>query len=161
MSVQKKNSTPKIYRLSASDIGISEELRPHFEAWSNPETFLDPAVIGRSPGVTASTIYKELQRLAGHGDMNTVRARFYAVALYDMRLHWIQDEPCLILKPKDKIKITNVLAGTGPVHNKPPDAWKWVSGYLRAGSKLKAIAEGNGGLGALFVIPGSVLNLTK
>jgi hypothetical protein len=38
---------------------------------------------------------------------------------------------------------------------------KWTKMFLKFGERMKAIAEGNGGLGALIVIPSSLLTLRQ
>ncbi|MCJ1258726.1 hypothetical protein MMC24_006559 [Lignoscripta atroalba] len=89
-----------------------------------------------------------------------IRARIYAVTLFDLRL-WIDENTSLQLRLKVKEKIVQVISDSPTVNDSLEDVVKWIELYLKFGERMKAIAEGNEGLGALIVIPPSLLTIRQ
>ena len=147
---------------------VSAELRVKLEQWRNPRTFLFPEssvgslgmndnIARRNSEQNAKSIYLELKRTDTRGakDIDNVRARILAVALSDMRDHWLMETPHLNLRPNDKAKLERHFQ----IH---ADDWEEQLGRrFRIGSRLRALAiDDIGGLGALLVIPGSWLRFS-
>lgn len=89
-----------------------------------------------------------------------IRARIYAVALYDMRLLVDEDES-LQLNGDVREKVIQVISKSSTVNDSSEDIVKWTELYLKFGERMKAIAAQNGGLGALIVLPSSLLTLRQ
>lgn len=157
----------RIRSLEESHILITDELRANFERWKEPRTFFIPESscgsleaissndnpVGTNLEESAIRIHHALEQIiTGGGDVTSFRARILAVALYDMRALWLQDTSRLTLSANDKAKLERCFGET--------ISWKRVYWYLKVGSRLREIADGNGGLGALLVIPGSLLKFT-
>jgi len=102
---------------------------------------------------TVSQVYIELRRIVDRSVDNPIRARIYAVALYDLRLQ-LDKKNSLNLRPEVKATIVQVLVDSPLVDDPLEDISKF-------GERMKDIAAGNGGLGALLVIPSSILSMRQ
>ncbi len=109
---------------------------------------------------TVSQVYLELRRIVDRRVDDLIRARIYAVALYDLRLLLDRDES-LQLRPEVQEKIEQVIFDSPLVDDLLEDVSKWTKMFLKFGERMKAIAMGNGGLGALIVIPSSLLSVRQ
>jgi len=87
-----------------------------------------------------------------------VRTRICAVALYDLRLQ-IDENDYMQLKRGVKNKIIQIISNSSIVNDSLEDVEKWTTLYLKFGERMKAIAMGNGGLGALIMIPPSLYSV--
>jgi len=87
-----------------------------------------------------------------------IRARIYAVAFYDLRL-LLDKKECLNLRSEVKAKIEQVLFNSSFVSDSLEDISRWTKLFLKFGERMKRIAASNGGLGALIVIPSSLLSM--
>ncbi len=99
-----------------------------------------------------SEVYVELRRIVNRRLDDSIRARLYAVALYDLRLR-LDGNKSLNLRPEVKAKIVQVLLDSPLVVDPVEEISRWTRIFLKFGERMKAIAADNGGFGALFVIP--------
>ncbi len=164
-SVPKEDSLSKVQRVQKSDIGISKKLRPYFRSWRNPKRFFDSkASLATEAAATAqdtvSQVYVELRRIVDQRVDDPVRARIYAVALFDLRLLLDKDNS-LHLRPEVRQKIEQVIFDSPLVTDPLEDVSKWTKMFLRFGERMKAIAVANGGFGALIVTPSSLLSVRQ
>lgn len=141
----------KLEQVQESEICIPKSLEPVFTSWTQPTTFFNPSerLKGASP---AAQLYEELRHIAQRKVDDPIRTRIYAVALYDLRLQ-IDGNNCLQLKRGIKEKIVQVISESSIVHDSLEDVEKWTKSYLIFGARMKEIAVGNGGLGALIMMP--------
>ena len=109
---------------------------------------------------TVSQVYVELRRIVDRSVVDPIRARVYAVALYDLRLLLDKNES-LKLRPEVKAKIEQVLFDSPLVDDPLEDISKWTRVFLKFGERMRTIAGSNGGLGALIVIPSSLLTMRQ
>jgi hypothetical protein len=135
-SPPKEDCLLKIQRVQKSEIGIDSQSL--FESWRNPRSFFD-----HDASVAVPKVYLELQRTH-----DPIRARIYAVALYALRLKVDKD-------------IGQVIFNSSLVHDSLEDVSRWTNTFLKFGERMKAIADHNGGLGALVVIPSSLLTIRQ
>jgi hypothetical protein len=156
----KEDCLAKLRRVQESDIGISKELRPQFELWKHPGRFFDHNTLVVAVEDTVSQVYLQLRHIVSRSVDDPIRARIYAVALYDLRLE-VDKRESLQLRPEVREKIEQVIFDSPLVKDSPEDVSKWTKIFLKFGERMKAIAEGNGGLGALIVIPSSLLTLRQ
>jgi hypothetical protein len=63
------------------------------------------------------------------------------------------------LKRGVKNKIIQIISNSSIVNDSLEDVEKWTTLYLKFGERMKAIAMGNGGLGALIMIPPSLYSV--
>lgn len=150
----------KLQKVQKSDIGVSKGLQAPFESWKNPERFFEYKTSVVTIADTVSQVYLELRRICSRHIHDPIRARIYAVALYDLRLLLDGDES-LQLRPEVKEKIQQVILDSPLVDDPPKDISKWTRMFLKFGERMRAVAEGNGGLGALIVIPSPLLSLRQ
>lgn len=102
----------------------------------------------------------ELRRIMDQSVADPVRGRIYAVALFDLRL-LLDENDSLQLRPKVREKIEQVIFDSPFVADSLDDVSKWTKMFLRFGERMKMIAAGNGGLGALIVIPSWLLSVRQ
>ncbi|KAI9747016.1 MAG: hypothetical protein M1835_002265, partial [Candelina submexicana] len=163
-SIQAITSPPKvdcllrIRRLQKSDTGISKKLRPYFESWRHPKKFFEHNV--SMVGDAVSQVYLELRRISERQVHDPIRARIYAVALYDLRL-LVDENESLKLRPEVREKIEQVILNSPLVTDSLEDVSRWTQLFLKFGERMKMIAAANGGHGALFVIPSSLLTVRQ
>lgn len=109
---------------------------------------------------TVSRVYVELRRIVDQSVADPVRGRIYAVALFDLRL-LLDENDSLQLRPEVREKIEQVIFDSPLVADSLDDVSKWTKMFLRFGERMKTIAAGNGGLGALIVIPSWLLSVRQ
>ena len=167
-STSQEDCLSRIRQVQKSDIGIPEKFRPHFESWKHPRRFFDHAFSILKVEDTISQVYVELRRIVDRSVDDPIRARIYAVALYDLRLLLDRNEPRNLrpaesrnLRPEVRAKIVQVLFDSPLVDDPLKDISKWTTVFLKFGERMKAIAAGNGGLGALIVLPSSLLSIRQ
>jgi len=148
---REKAYVSKLEQVQESEICIPKSLKPTYTSWIQPTTFFNPSerLKGASP---AAQLYEELRQIAQRKVDDPIRTRIYAVALYDLRLQ-IDENNCLQLKRGIKEKIVQVISDSSVVHDSLEDVEKWTKLYLKFGERMKEIAVGNGGLGALIMMP--------
>ncbi len=89
-----------------------------------------------------------------------IRQRIYAVALFDLRI-LVDERVSLQLKPEVKQKVVQIISESPVVNDSLGDVVKWTELYLKFGERMKEIAKRNGGLGALILMPPSLLTLRQ
>lgn len=89
-----------------------------------------------------------------------IRARIYAVALYDLRLSLVRNES-RSLRPAVMAEIIQILSDSPLVDDRLKDILNWITVFLKTGERMKAITAGNGGFGALIVLPSSLLSMRQ
>jgi len=148
----------KLQQVQEADICIPKELEPIYASWiEQPSAFFNPS--DRLKGAsTASQLYEHLRQIDQRKVDDTVRTRIYAVALHDLRLQ-IDENDYLQLKRGVKNKIIRIISNSSIVNDSLEDVEKWTTLYLKFGERMKAIAMGNGGLGALIMIPSSLFSV--
>ena len=85
-----------------------------------------------------------------------IRARIYAVTLHDLRLK-IDEKDSLLLRSEVREKLERIIFDSPLVNESREDVAKWFRLFLKLGERMREIADDNGGLGALIVIPSSPL----
>ena len=149
----------KVQQIKATNIGISKGLEPFYKSWTEPEAFFNPySRLGA--GCVFSQIYEELRHIAKRGVDDPIRLRIYAVALCDLR-RTVDENSQKLLRPGVKILIAQIIFKSSIVSDSLEEVMKWVELYVKFGQRMKAIAARNGGLGALIVIPSSLLSLRQ
>ena len=147
----------KVQKVQAEDICIPKRLKSIYASWKRPNTFFNQ--FARLKGAsTVSQVYEELRHINRRQDDDPIRTRIYAVALYDLRV-LVDEDTSLQLRPKVKEKIVQVISDSPLVSDSPKDVAKWTKLYLKFGERMKEIAAMNGGLGALVVMPSSLLTV--
>jgi hypothetical protein len=126
----------------------------------HPRNFFDHNTSVVVEKETVSKVYVELRRIVNGRTDDPIRARIYAVALYDLRLLLDKNES-LQLRPEVKEKIQQVIFDSPLVDDSLEDVSKWTKMFLKFGERMKVIAAKNGGLGALMVIPLSLMSLRQ
>ncbi|KAI4135017.1 MAG: hypothetical protein LQ347_001034 [Umbilicaria vellea] len=155
----KKDCLSKIEQVQKSDIGIPTKLQLRFESWKHPKRFFTHGSMVVMED-TVSQVYLELRRIVDRRVDDPIRARIYAVALYDLRL-LVDRANSLQLKPEVSEKIEQVIVNSTLVDDSLEDISKWTKEFLRFGERMKTVATSNGGLGALIVIPSSLLSMRQ
>lgn len=89
-----------------------------------------------------------------------IRARIYAVALYDLRLSLVRNES-RSLRPAVMAEIIQILSDSPLVDGRLKDILNWITVFLKFGERMKAITAGNGEFGALIVLPSSLLSMRQ
>lgn len=149
----------KLQQVREADICIPEKLGPIYTSWIQPTVFFNPSE--RLEGASAaSQVYEQLRQIDQRGVDDPIRTRIYAVALHDLRLQ-IDNGHYLQLKRGIKDQIVKIISKSPIVHDSPKDVKKWATLYLKFGERIKKIAEENGGLGALIMIPSSLYSFRQ
>ena len=149
----------KVQEVEASDIGIPKNLEPFFRLWTEPEAFFNPyARLGA--GCLVSQIYEEMRHISKRNVDDPIRLRIYAVALCDLRRK-VDENFQSLLRPDVKELIAQIIFDSSVVNDSLEEVVKWVELYVKFGQRMKAIADRNGGLGALIVIPSWLLSLRQ
>ncbi|KAL9124450.1 MAG: hypothetical protein Q9217_006213 [Psora testacea] len=156
----KENTLSRLRQLQKSDVGIPEKLRPQYELWENPKNFFNHSFSVVKAEDAVPRVYIELRRIVDRNIVDPIRARIYAVALYNLRL-LLDKKESLKLKAKVKTEIEQVIFDSPLIDDPLDEISKWIRVFLKFGERMKAIAEGNGGLGALFVLPSSLLSMRQ
>ncbi|KAI4194931.1 MAG: hypothetical protein LQ346_003584 [Caloplaca aetnensis] len=160
---KRKSCTTKIQQLQERDVVISSDLIQLLQQWEDPEEFFKP-IQSRVGASVTHQIYWALRHVSQRGD-EPVRARIYAVALYDLRVSTGEDETTVPpILDDDPIQLTFSFRNTViPLirRSEEEDVEKWIAMYLKYGHRMKALALNNGGLGALALLPSSLLSLRQ
>lgn len=148
----------RIQRVQKEDFCISESLEPFFQSWKQPTKFFNQ--FSRLQGIsTVSQVYKELRHIDMRVD-DPIRARIYAVALFDLRV-LVDEKVSLRLRPEVKQKVVQIISESPAVNDSLEDVVKWTELYLKFGERMKEITSRNGGLGALILMPPSLLTMRQ
>ena len=89
-----------------------------------------------------------------------IRARIYAVALFNLRLE-VDKRDSFNLRSDVRERIEQVILDSPLIDEPLKDISKWTRLFLKFGERMKDIADANGGLGALMVIPSSLLSVRQ
>ena len=149
----------KVQQVEATSIGISKGLRPFFNSWIEPETFFNPEK-KLAEGSVVSQIYEKLRHISQRSIDDPIRFRIYAVALCDLRT-LVDQNPRSLLRFGVQKSLAQIIFDSSVVNDSLKEVTKWVELFIKFGLRMKAIAVGNGGLGALMVIPSSLLTLRQ
>lgn len=89
-----------------------------------------------------------------------VRARLFAVALYDLRLQLSED---MARRPRSEVKTTieQVIFQSRVMDEPMEEVVKYTKSFLKFGERMRTIVERNGGIGASMVIPSSLLSFRQ
>ena len=142
-----------ILKLQASDIGL--QIDP--ESWAVSELLSQSS--DNPSGSIIVQIYQELRRIERRVIEDPIRQRIYAVALFDFH-RWINSN-IKYVTDDDVEKIAQKL----PESRNTPNSLEEVTGmirlYVKYGRRMKTVADRNGGLGALLVIPSDGITLRQ
>lgn len=136
-SPHKEDFLSKVRRVQKSNIGISKKLRPHVQSWRDPRRFLD----SKSPVTTAAAqdtvfqVYVKLRRIVDRRIDDSIRARIYAVALFDLRL-LLDRRGSVHIRPEVREKIEQVIFDSPLVADSLNDVSKWTKMFLRFGDRI-------------------------
>ncbi|KAL8907058.1 MAG: hypothetical protein Q9207_001638 [Kuettlingeria erythrocarpa] len=160
---KRKSCTTKIQELQERDVVISNDLTQLLQQWEDLEEFFKP-IQSRVGASIIHQIYWALRHVSQRGD-EPVRARIYAVALYDLRVSIGEDKTTVpSILDDDPIQLTSSIRNTVlPLirRSNEEEVEKWIAIYLKYGHRMKAVALNNGGLGALALLPISLLSLRQ
>lgn len=107
-----------------------------------------------------SQVYDELRRINGRSIHDPIRERLFAVALYDLRLA-IEQNDSLHFNSRTKNKIAQIILRSSSMDDSLAEVMKMTTLYSKFGDRMRQIASRNGGLGALIVMPSSLLTLRR
>lgn len=139
-----------ILGLGASDIQIPQ--RNVFTPLAGPGTLERPYI-----GCIIAQIYEELRLIEERAVQDPIHQRICAVALFDLHCRTRKASRSLAgtyFTSKNIASTSQVLLESGIVHKSQQEVCEWVKLYLKFDRRMKAIADRNGGLGALIIIPG-------
>ena len=149
----------KVQQVKATDVGISKGFAPFFKSWTEPEAFFNPCE-RLGAGSIVSQVYEELRHISKRNVDDPIRLRIYAVALCDLRC-LVDENFQSLLRPGIKESIAQIIFDSSIVNDSLEEIMRWVELYVKFGQRMKAIADRNGGLGALIVIPSWLLSLRQ
>ncbi|KAI4116159.1 MAG: hypothetical protein LQ345_003365 [Seirophora villosa] len=160
---KRKTCRTKIQQLQQGDLRMSAELAQYLASWVNPDEFFKG--MSTQFGTTMlQTMYVALRDVSHRGD-ERLRARMHAVVLFDLRLQSAGYDVKLSPDLDDDPRQLTSRFFSSIVHpllsSEDDDVEKSIGIFLKFGQRMKALAMRNGGLGALAVIPPSLMSLCQ
>ncbi|KAI9715646.1 MAG: hypothetical protein M1812_005798 [Candelaria pacifica] len=156
----------RVQQVEKSDLGVSKSLEPLYKSWTDPDGFFDQSARLRA-GCAVSQVYEQLRHIGQRNVDDPIRSRLLSVALCGLRCLVDEEFPphrlndVSLLRPDVKEYIARIIPDSPIVNDSYEEVVKWVELYIKFGQRMKIIAERNGGLGALVVIPSWLLSLRQ
>lgn len=142
-------------------IRIPESLEFYYESWRNPKAFLTLTQTGLDGPWSVSRVYSELRNIRQRKTYDPIRERIFAVALYNLRETVMEFYGSMINQKGWKERIAEIILESPLVRETKDRVLGQVKVYLRFGKRMKRVADCNGGLGALMVMPSDLLSATS
>lgn len=148
---RRKACLAKIYKVHTGNVGISQALKPCFESWIHPQAFLDPFMTSKNKGLV-SQLYEELGHIFNRNIADPIRQRIYAVALCRLR-DIIDQHSQSSLRAQVISTISQIIFQSSTSDDNLERITQNVWMNIKFGERMIQIADDNGGLGALIVLP--------
>ncbi|KAI9888428.1 MAG: hypothetical protein M1814_000490 [Vezdaea aestivalis] len=152
-STEQEQLLSTIKNIQSSHLGISKYFRPSFDSWKKPDGFSVRGFANCEDPL--ARIYLELKGIADRRASDPIRERIYAVSLYKLYTSLARSAQGK-LEPHKEGMIQRICDSSFCCDSRE-NVSQWIEKYWGFGRKMDAIAQENGGYGALMVIPAPLL----